>query len=211
MSGSGLSKFQVTLANLFFSLPESARFLLAGGGALIAQGIVPRPTEDLDFFTDRQVGDVEAASDALITAVVAHGWTAELLRSGPGFRRCAITGPETVLVDLAVDSPSTDTPTLTIAGPALAPADLVVRKTLALFGRAEPRDYIDVYVLHQRFNRNDTLHKAAESDPGFDTDVFVQALRAHRRLADADFPDIGTPIEEIRNYFDAWATELDGR
>jgi hypothetical protein len=209
MSRSGLSEFQIELANLFFSLPESAGFLLAGGGALIAQGIMSRPTEDLDFFTARQVGNVEAASDALISAVVARGWTTDLLRSGPDFRRWAIIGPETVLVDLAVDSPSTGTPTLTIAGPALAPADLVVRKILALFGRAEPRDYIDVYVLNQRFNREDTLDKAAEADQGFNQDVFVQALRAHRRIRDADFPDIGVAIEDIRSYFDAWADELD--
>lgn len=140
-----------------------------------------------------------------------RGWTADLLRSGPDFRRWAITGPETVLVDLAVDSPSTGTPTLTIAGPALDPADLVVRKTLALFGRAEPRDYIDIYVLNQRFNREDSLGRAAEADQGFNQDVFAQALRAHRRIRDADFPDIGTPIEEIRTYFDSWADELDGR
>lgn len=209
MSRSGLSDFQIELANLFFSLPESAGFLLAGGGALIAQGIVPRPTEDLDFFTARQVGNVEVASDALITAVMARGWTTDLLRSGPDFRRWAITGPETVLVDLAVDSPSAGTPTLTIAGPALAPEDLAVRKTLALFGRAEPRDYVDVYVLNQRFNREDILGKAAAADQGFDQGVFVQALRAHRRIRDADFPDIGVTIEDIRSYFDAWADELE--
>lgn len=211
MSASGLSEFQIELANLFFSLPESAGFLLAGGGALIAQGIVPRPTEDLDFFTARNVGDVDAASDALSAAVVARGWTAELLRSAPEFRRWAITGPETVLVDLAVDSPATGAPTLTIAGPALGPAELVVRKILALFGRAEPRDFIDVYVLNQRFNRDDTLRKAAEADHGFDIAVFAQAIRAHQRIHDADFPDIDTPIQEIRRYFDDWADELDGR
>jgi len=136
---------------------------------------------------------------------------ADLLRSGPDFRRWAITGPETVLVDLAVDSPSTGTPTLTIAGPALDPADLVVRKTLALFGRAEPRDYIDVYVLNQRFDRDDTLSKAAAADQGFKQSVLVQALRAHQRIRDADFPDIGVAIAEIRTYFDAWADELEER
>jgi len=114
---------------------------------------------------------------------------------------------ETVLVDLAVDSPST----LTIAGPALDPADLVVRKTLALFGRAEPRDYIDVYVLNQRFDRDDTLSKAAAADQGFKQSVLVQALRAHQRIRDADFPDIGVAIAEIRTYFDAWADELEER
>lgn len=73
-----------------------------------------------------------------------------------------------VLVDLAIDSPATGTPTVTIAGPTLAPEELVVRKTLALYSRAEPRDFIDVYVLHQRFDRDETLRRAAEADRGFD-------------------------------------------
>ena len=128
MSDPRLSDFQVELANVFFSLPESAGFLLAGGGALIAQGIVPRPTEDLDFFTSRHAGSVAAASDALIAAATTRGWRHELLRTGEEFRRWAIIGPETVLVDLAVDSPAASTPTVTIAGPSFAPAELAIRK-----------------------------------------------------------------------------------
>lgn len=209
MNAPGLSDFQVELANLFFSLPESAGFLLAGGGALIAQGIVPRPTEDLDFFTSRDLGSVAAASHALIAAVTERGWQAELKRTGEDFRRWEITGPEVVLVDLAVDSPATGVPTVTIAGPTLAPADLVVRKTLALFGRAEPRDFIDVYVLNQQFDRAETLERAAEADRGFDLDVFAQTLRAHRRIDDTDFPDVGVLAADIRTYFDAWAEELE--
>lgn len=89
MSDARLSDFQVELANLFFSLPESAGFLLAGGGVLIAQGIVPRPTEDLDFFASRHAGSVEAASNALIAAVPARGWSHKLVRSGEEFRRDA--------------------------------------------------------------------------------------------------------------------------
>lgn len=211
MSDSGLSEFQVALATLFFSLPESAGFLLAGGGALIAQGIVPRPTEDLDFFTTRQLGRVDTASDALVTAVTERGWSVELKRTGEEFRRWAITGPEVVLIDLAVDSPPTGAPTVTIAGPSFAPAELAVRKTLALFGRAEPRDFVDVYVLNQRFDRADTVRAAAEADLGFDLPVFAQTLRSHQRIGNEDFPDVGVPIAEIRAYFDAWADELDPR
>lgn len=205
----GLSDFQVEIASLFFSLPESAGFLLAGGGALIVQGIVPRPTEDLDFFTSRHLGNVAAASDALVAAVENCGWSVELLRTGPDFRRWAITGPEMVLVDLAVDSPATGSPAITIAGPALAPAELAVRKTLALFGRAEPRDFIDVYVLNQQFDPAETLEKAADIDLGFDISLFAQALRSHRRLDNADFPDIAVSITEVRAYFDTWAEELE--
>lgn len=211
MSDSRLSDFQVELANVFFSLPESAGFLLAGGGALIAQGIVSRPTEDLDFFTSRHSGSVVAASDDLIAAVTARGWTYELVRTGEEFRRWAITGPETVLVDLAVDSPASSTPTLTIAGPSFAPDELAIRKTLALFGRAEPRDFVDVYVLHQRFDREETLGKAAEADPGFDLAMFAATLRTHGRIDDQDFPDVGVPITDMRTYFDAWADEVDPR
>lgn len=211
MSDPGLSEFQVELATLFFSLPESASFLLAGGGALIAQGIVPRPTEDLDFFTSRRLGSVNAASDALIAAVTERRWSVELKRTGEEFRRWEITGPEVVLIDLAVDSPPTGAPTVTIAGPAFAPAELVVRKTLALFGRAEPRDFVDVYVLNQRFDRSETLRSAAEADRGFDLAVFAQTLRSHQRIDDQDFPDIGVPITDIRAHFDAWADELDPR
>jgi hypothetical protein len=49
--GSVLTAFQIEVAQLFFSLPASESFLLAGGGALLAQGLTARPTQDLDFFT----------------------------------------------------------------------------------------------------------------------------------------------------------------
>ena len=43
--------FQIEVARLFFSLPTSGSFLLAGGAALLAQGLTSRPTQDLDLFT----------------------------------------------------------------------------------------------------------------------------------------------------------------
>jgi len=142
-----LTPFRLDLAAVFFSLPGSGGFLLAGGGAMIAQGLVRRDTGDLDFFASRGHGDVPIASSALIAAVEGRGWQAEVLRSGAEFRRLAITRPaagpnecEVVYVDLAFDSLPSGAPTVTIAGPAMAPYELAVRKTLALYGRAEPRN-----------------------------------------------------------------------
>lgn len=112
-------------------------------------------------------------------------------------------------VDLAVDSPSNGPPTLTVAGPAFGPRDLAVRKTLALFSRAEPRDFTDVYALNQRFDRTGILREAAETDAGFDLPVFTQMLRAHRRLRDEDFPDTTVSVDDLRAYFDSWAVELE--
>lgn len=207
-SASGLTAFQIELAQDFFSLPESRGFLLAGGGALIAQGIVPRPTDDLDFFTARGAGDVASASDALTRACQERGWTVEVIREGPEFRRLEITGTDTVLVDLAIDSPASGTPQVTIAGPTLSTHDLAARKTLALFGRAEPRDFVDVYVLAQQFSKSQLLAAAAEADSGFNLPAFAAMLRSHMRLIDVDFPDVGVPIEAIRDFCDGWADDL---
>jgi hypothetical protein len=48
-----LTAFQLEVARIFFSLPASAGFLLAGGAALAAQHLTERPTQDLDFQDQR--------------------------------------------------------------------------------------------------------------------------------------------------------------
>ena len=62
---SALTPFQIEVARLFFNLPASGGFLLAGGAALLAQRLTTRPTQDLDFFTRTGAGDVPGATDAL--------------------------------------------------------------------------------------------------------------------------------------------------
>lgn len=70
---SELTDFQVTVTRLFFSLPASSGFLLAGGGALLASGLTTRPTQDLDFFGGSAHVDIEAARDQFEAAVVQRG------------------------------------------------------------------------------------------------------------------------------------------
>ncbi len=72
-----LTAFQMDVARLFFALPESRGFLLAGGAALVAQHLTTRPTEDLDFFTAPETGHVPAARDALEAASRERGWSTE--------------------------------------------------------------------------------------------------------------------------------------
>jgi hypothetical protein len=63
-----LTAFQVSVASLFFSLPASEGFLLAGGAALAAQHLSSRPTHDLDLFTRDGVSSVPEARDAFEAA-----------------------------------------------------------------------------------------------------------------------------------------------
>ena len=51
-------------------------FALGGGNALIAYGIIERPTQDVDVFSDEQ-GGVEAAADAVEAALRDAGFGAE--------------------------------------------------------------------------------------------------------------------------------------
>src|ERR1017187_10831520 len=56
-------------------------FALAGGNALIAHGIIDRPTDDVDLFSDQETA-VTAAAEAVEAALRQAGFQAE--RRGPG-------------------------------------------------------------------------------------------------------------------------------
>lgn len=99
--GGRLTTFQLQVAQLFFGLPTSDGFLLAGGGALLAHGLTARPTQDLDFFTRPGAGDVGSARDQLLAAAGEHGWDVDVVQDSDTFCRLLIHGPDHLLVDLA--------------------------------------------------------------------------------------------------------------
>lgn len=208
--GPGLAYFQAEVAQLFFGLSESSGFLLAGGAALLAQHLTARPTEDLDFFTAPERGNVPAARDALEEAARTRGWSTERIHDSSTFCRLVIRGDHgTVLVDLAVNAPPDFPPSLTEAGPTLAPEELAGHKLLALFDRAAARDFADVYVLARRFGKDTLLIRAAQIDAGFDRVVLAAMLATLDRLADGEIPlSDGTTPAEVRAFYATWQSEL---
>jgi hypothetical protein len=89
----GLSAFQLEVAQLFFSLRASRGFLLAGGGALLAQHLTSRPTDDLDFFTAPELGHVPSARDELEAAARRRAWSVERIQDADTF--CRLLPPGT--------------------------------------------------------------------------------------------------------------------
>lgn len=67
-------------------------------------------------------------------------------------------------------------PLRTAEGLILADPELAANKTLALFGRAEPRDYIDFEALAQRFSLSELCDLAASKDGGFTASRLADAL-----------------------------------
>jgi len=182
----GLTPFQIAVAELFFSLPESDGFLLAGGAALAAQHLTSRPTRDLDLFTRSGHATVPAARDAFELAAAGHGWSVRRIRDDITFCRLVVSGEEPLLVDLALDAPPQLPPSQSIAGPTFGLEKLAGRKLLALFDRAEARDFADVYILVQRYGTATLLSRAAQVDPGLNPTILADMIGSLARFDDAD-------------------------
>lgn len=115
---------------------------------------------------------------------------------------------EETLVDLAIDSPPHDGLIVTVLGPTLAPLELAGRKLLALFGRAEARDFADVYVLAQRFGRKALVAQAQALDAGFDSAVLAQMIRTIGRFGKEEIPLPKEELPKALEFFSEWANEL---
>ena len=192
---------------MFFTLPASERFLLAGSAALVAQHLSERPTQDLDFFT-RQPGDVALARDEFEALMATQGWVSERITDTAIFCRLIIHGSEDLLVDLALDSPPGHPATASIVGPTFAPEELGGRKLLALFDRAAARDFVDVLALSDHYSKQLLIAEASALDAGFTADLLAGQITTLDRFTDDDLPVARADIDRLRAFFAAWRSEL---
>lgn len=202
-----LTPFQITVAQLFFALPESDGFLLAGGAGLLAQNLTHRPTLDLDFFTRHDAG-VPRARDAFEAACQQRGWSAFRIHDTATFCRLTVMADETLLVDLALDSPPQLPPVASFLGPTFAPEELAARKVLALFDRAEARDFTDVYQLSKVFNRDDLVERAGRLDLGFTPALLAEAIQSLARFTDNELPLPPSEAPRLRAFYAEWVRKI---
>jgi hypothetical protein len=208
MSDTSLTRFQIEVAQLFFTLPESQGFLLAGGAALAAHQLTQRPTQDLDLFAGPQTTVTEVV-ESLSQAVTRQKWTCEVLRAGDTFTRMRVSkGNDNVYLDFAIDSPPIRPPVVSFLGPVFDPLELAARKLLALFDRAAARDFVDVFLLAQHFDRDIMLGLACDLDPGFNKGVFAEMLGSMKRYADHDLPIDADLLDEMKMFYTSWIAEL---
>lgn len=156
-------------------LPEGDSVALAGGSALIVTGMVHRATEDLDFFTAHPESVVPLLY-ALEAALAAEGLKVTRLQAAKTHARLLVeSDTETTRVDLATDYRLMATID-TAEGVVLADRELAADKTLALFGRALARDYIDIQALARRFSLSELCELASAKDGGFTPSLLADAL-----------------------------------
>lgn len=204
-----LTELQIETLRMFFDLPESTGFILAGGAALLAQELTDRPTYDLDFFSAPGKASVPSAADAIERSAGKRGWPVHRVQDSETFCRLQLEGmDDLLLVDLAIDAAPRHATIETSYGPSYQPLELAGRKLIALFDRAEARDFADVHRLAQRFGREELLEQAAQIDLGFDRKVLAEMMLSLDRFADNEIPMPSEAVGVLRAYFQEWAHEL---
>lgn len=184
-----LTNLQRTLCRLLaenrIAIGES---YVAGGAALNELVAAARISRDLDLFHDTETA-VAASWDADRRVLEGHGFLVEVLRERPSYVEAqASAAGESVRLEWARDSAFRFFPLVRHAdlGLVLHPFDLATNKVLALVGRLEVRDWVDVIHCAERLQPLGYLAWAASGkDPGFSpAAILEQAARSSRYSAE---------------------------
>lgn len=193
-------------------------FALAGGNALMAHGIIDRPTQDVDVFSDEQ-GAVEAAADAVQGALQDAGFDAErrddangladiFYGMGEGLAEWIVTARdgEQMMLQMAYFDRARS-PVIMDVGPVLDLEDVVGGKVCALASRAEPRDYVDTVAALRRYSIEQVIGFARRLDPGLTDRDFADAGKRLDQWGDGVFRPYGLgprDVGRLRKRFAAW-------
>ena len=163
---------------------------LAGGAALHFAPNSTRYSDDLDFFAD-SVERVASAFNTDQARLQAAGYGVTIVLSQPGFVRATVARDADVTrVDWAHDSAWRFMPLVRdpLGGLLLHPVDLATNKLLALAGRDEARDFVDILFIHERVLPLGAMCWAAVGkDPGHTPLSLLELLKRRGRYQPEDF------------------------
>jgi hypothetical protein len=193
-------------------------FALGGGNALVAHGVVSRPTRDIDLFTNADTGipdaarrifaafqtagiDVAQVEETSDMADLFYGWEQEMVEFE--IRR------NNQVVRLSLSQLSRrQQPVMMEIGPVLHLDDLIASKVAALGVRGELRDYIDTAAFLGSGRTVDQLIAAARAiDPALTDEEFAAAGRRLDKLPDDAFTPYGltaADVASLRQRFVDW-------
>ena len=171
---------------------EQGESYVAGGVALATLTNSLRISRDVDLFHDTAEA-LLVAWDADRALLRASGYSVDVRRERPAFIEALIAkGEDSVLLQWTRDSAYRFFPLVRHEefGLTLHPFDLATNKALALVGRLEVRDWVDLIHCHESVQRlGYLLWAACGKDPGFSpASILEQAGRSSRYSAD----EVGT-------------------
>ena len=202
--------FYHDVARIALKVAHAHGFVLGGGVAWVVNGLVQRPTEDIDLFTDTD-GGVVAAAGEVSDALTAAGYAvrrdeADALFDGMAtdIQEFTVAGGDRALRLTLCRLDRHRAPVVMDLGPVMHLDDLVATKVAALVNRREVRDYIDVAAALSRYSLHRVLELAHAADPALDPDDIADAGRYLDRLDDSRFAVYGVDAAAVRERLTAW-------
>jgi hypothetical protein len=216
LKGKGiLSEIQKRVLGSFQKGTDASYFYLTGGTALAEYYLGHRKSYDLDLFT-AEAGLVVPFSGIVADGFKRDGLDVTVVRRFSSFVEFEVAYEnEDTKIQLAYDSPFRfEEPVDSELGIKINDyRDIIVDKFLAFFGRAEPRDAVDLFFILRKESIEDLAELAAKKDPGFDRYWLAVALRKVK-----DFPDeitrwpvemlAGVNVRELKAQFSRIALEV---
>lgn len=181
-----ITGLQKEILSVFSKLADSEHFYLTGGTALTDFFLGHRKSFDLDLFTTEQ--KLVLPFSRVFEETLKKEFSLSVVRRFETFAEMEIsTGGEQTKIQLSYDSPFRfDKPEDSdLAVKVNDYKDLVVDKLLAFFGRAEPRDAVDLFFILKTENIGKLMELGKEKDPGFDAYWFAVALEKTRSFPDS--------------------------
>lgn len=185
---------------------------MAGGAALNHLLKGGRRSSDFDLFHDTtEALRMTFAADQKL--LIDNGFGVEIQRDAPSFVEAGVYRKnDRVIVQWARDSafrffPLIEDPLL---GLTMHPFDLATNKILAMAGRLEPRDWIDVIECHRKIQPLGYLAWAASGkDPGVNPDMLLSdAGRLHYSQLEIDGLDFNTGAPSVAELSREWKDAL---
>ena len=206
---------QATIERIALAAAAPWQFALGGGRALIAYGLIDRPTQDIDLFTTDETA-VRPAAEAVMDALDAAGFPAWEV----GLDSDLFDDLADLFIELAVSGHDGDSMPLSLAiqprfqpplkmaiGPVTRLEDLAASKVSALVNRAEVRDFIDVAMFLEHLDRPRLLELAARVDPGLAPEDYAACMRQLDAYPDGLFRRYAVDASTVRAAFAQWPRE----
>lgn len=214
-----IDPFYFRVARIALSVAAQHGFALGGGLALVAQGVLDRPTQDIDLFSDRDES-VRRTAELVRAALVADGIAVVIEESDND-----IADLDDYMVELTAYRDAADRaggdgvrlslghlsrlrrPDVLDVGPVLHLEDLRAWKVAALVARAEPRDFIDVAAFLAVSTPHELLAEARRVDPLIEGGDIAAVGRRLARIPDwelANYDQDADAIATLRERFTAW-------
>jgi predicted nucleotidyltransferase component of viral defense system len=212
-----LDKIQRDILLRFCEVPEVENFYLTGGTALSAFYLYHRKSHDLDFFTSEEEL-IPSFSHKIEEHLSRKRFEVERIRGFRSFTELAVSSPDdSTIIYIALDSPyrleelqqSKDYQGLKID----SLRDIAANKLLTIFGRANLRDFVDVYFLvREKFGKEELIDDATKKDPGFDLYWLGTAMERINEFSDDSAEMLllvkPCPIGELQKFFNEWRREI---